>query len=66
MVEAVQFKRGYDLEEETRTADEDTVICVACGKVESDEAAYENHWQLAPPVCPDCLHWEAFNCCSCS
>jgi hypothetical protein len=66
MVEALEFKHGCDAATSTRTDDDDTVTCVACGKVESDQTAYENHWQLEPPVCPDCLRWEAVDCCSAS
>jgi hypothetical protein len=57
MAEAVAFKSGKDLGEETRVEDEDTVTCVSCGAVESDQSAYEGGWQLAPAVCPDCLQW---------
>jgi hypothetical protein len=59
MPEALLFKSGRDLGQETGINDEDTVTCLACGTVQSDEAAYEGGWQLVPPVCPDCLRWEA-------
>ena len=55
MPEVLPFKRGSD---QTRTDDEDTVTCLCCGKVQSDQAAQEHTWQLVPPVCPDCLRWE--------
>jgi hypothetical protein len=32
---------------------------VDCGAVESNQSAYDNGWQLAPAVCPDCLRWVA-------
>ena len=57
MLDVVAFKSGKDLGEETRIEDEDTVTCVDCGTVESDQSAYESGWQLVPPVCPDCLRW---------
>ena len=59
MPELVAFKSGKDLGEETRVADEDTVTCVDCGAVESDESAYQSGWQFVPPVCPQCLRWTA-------
>lgn len=68
MADVVAFKSGKDLGEETRVEDADTVCCVDCGSVESDEQAYENGWQLEPPVCPDCLRWTFIgaeaDCCS--
>ena len=65
MPELVAFKSGRDLGEETRIADEDTVTCVDCGAVEPDQSAYENGWQFAPPVCPNCLRWTVVDqaCC---
>lgn len=57
MCEPIAFKSGKDLGEETRTASVDTMTCAGCGKVESDEKAYEEGWQLDPAVCPDCLRW---------
>ena len=63
MSEIMVFKRGCDLGEEPRVEDEDTVTCVDCGAVESDERAYEGGWQLAPAVCPNCLRWEAVEPC---
>jgi hypothetical protein len=59
MFEALLFKSGRDLDTEVRTDDEDTVTCLGCGTVQSDESAHEGGWQLVPPVCPDCLRWEA-------
>ncbi|MEA2416445.1 MAG: hypothetical protein QOI58_3102, partial [Thermoanaerobaculia bacterium] len=35
----------------------ETVTCIECAKVETDERAYEEGWQVDPVVCPDCLHW---------
>lgn len=67
MAEAVAFKSGKDLGEETRVSDEDTVTCADCGAVEPDQSAYENGWQLDPAVCPNCLHWHAVEegqCCA--
>ena len=65
MPELVAFKSGRVLGEETRIADEDTVTCVDCGAVEPDQSAYENGWQFAPPVCPNCLRWTVVDqaCC---
>lgn len=57
MPELVAFKSGKDLGEETRVGDEETVTCVDCGAVESDQSAFDSGWQLAPPVCPNCLRW---------
>jgi hypothetical protein len=57
MPEVVAFKSGKDLEEESRADEAETVACVDCGAVESDEVAYQNGWQLASAVCPDCLRW---------
>jgi hypothetical protein len=59
MPELIAFKSGKDLGEETRADDDDTVTCVDCGAVESDQSAYDGGWQLEPPVCPDCLRWVA-------
>jgi hypothetical protein len=67
MPEMIAFKSGNDLGEETRAAVQDTVTCVDCGAVESDESAYQNGWQLDPPVCASCLRWVAVDdapCCS--
>ena len=58
MPEPKAFRRGCDLGEETCADDEDTVTCVDCGAVESDQRAYEGGWQFAPAVCPSCLRWE--------
>ncbi len=66
MAECTMFKSGKDLGEETQVDDDDTVICVACRAVESDESAFQNGWQLVPPVCPNCLRWalvEDAECC---
>jgi hypothetical protein len=57
MPDVVAFKSGKDLGEETRVEDDDTVSCVDCGAVESDNSAYDRGWQLVPPVCADCLRW---------
>jgi hypothetical protein len=66
MSEIVAFKSGKDLGEETRIEDEDTVTCVDCGAVESDQSAYEGGWQLVPAVCPNCLRWAPVDltCCA--
>lgn len=58
MSEVVDFKSGKDLGTKTGLEDDDTVTCVDCGAVESDQRAYEGGWQLVPPVCPNCLRWE--------
>ena len=55
MPDVVAFKSGKDLGER---ADEDAVSCVDCGAMESDDAAYQQWWQLVPPVCPNCLRWK--------
>ncbi len=55
MLEIVTKER--DPGEATRADDEDTVTCVDCGAVEPDQSAYDNGWQLWPPVCPNCLRW---------
>jgi hypothetical protein len=57
MPEPIAFKSGKDLGEETATAFIERVTCIACGKAETDERAYEEGWQIDPVVCPDCLHW---------
>lgn len=57
MSEIAAFKSGKDLAEETRVDDEETVTCIDCGAVESDQSAYQTGWQLVPAVCPDCLRW---------
>jgi len=59
MPDVLAFKSGKDVAEETCVDDEDTVTCVDCGAMASDQSAYENGWQLAPPVCPNCLRWIA-------
>lgn len=59
MTDVCMFKRGADLKGETRTDDDDTVTCVDCGAREPDQTAYEAGWQLVPPVCPNCLRWDA-------
>jgi hypothetical protein len=67
MAELIAFKSGRDLGEETRLASMDTVTCVGCDKVETDERAYDEGWQMEPPVCPACLHWtltDLGECCS--
>jgi hypothetical protein len=57
MVEPFAFRRGSDLGEATSTEARDTVGCVDCGAIATDEQAFESGWQLAPPVCPACLRW---------
>jgi hypothetical protein len=57
MPELIAFKSGKDPGEETRIALVETVTCIECAKVETDERAYEEGWQIDPVVCPDCLHW---------
>ena len=59
MPQVAAFKSGKDLGQQIRVSDDDTVTCVDCGTVESDQSAYDTGWQLAPPVCPDCLRWVA-------
>jgi hypothetical protein len=56
--ETLAFIRGCDVGRETRTADEETVTCLACGRTRSPDAIDAKLWQLEPPVCPDCLRWE--------
>lgn len=65
MPEPIAFKSGKDLAEETQVEDEDSVTCLDCGAVEPDESAYEQGWQMEPPVCPNCLRWTAVGetCC---
>jgi hypothetical protein len=63
MPELIAFKSGKDLGEETRIGDDETVTCVDCGAVESDESAYQSGWQMEPPVCPDCLRWTVVDTC---
>jgi hypothetical protein len=67
MPEPVAFKSGKDLGEETVTELVEKVICVACGKTETDDQAFEEGWQIDPVVCPDCLRWsliaEGESCC---
>jgi len=68
MPEPIAFKSGKDQGEETRTAFVETVICIECGKVETDEQAYNEGWLIDPVVCPDCLHWtltDAGEACCC-
>lgn len=65
MPEVVAFKSGKDIGGESRVDDEDTVTCVDCGAVEPDQSAYENGWQLAPPVCPKCLRWALVDAAGC-
>jgi hypothetical protein len=55
----LRFKSGKDLGEETLVEDDERVTCVDCGAIASDQEAYENGWQLVPPVCPNCLRWVA-------
>ena len=57
MPEPIAFKSGRDLGEETVIGLIERVTCLACGKVETDDRAYEEGWQIDPVVCPDCLHW---------
>jgi hypothetical protein len=57
MPDLITFKSGKDPGEETRTALVETVTCIECAKVETDERAYEEGWQIDPVVCPDCLRW---------
>jgi len=57
MPEVTTFKSGKDLDRRTRFDDQDTVSCVDCGAMEADQSAFENGWQLSPPVCPNCLRW---------
>lgn len=57
MPERIAFKSGKDLGEETANVLGETMTCGACGRVESDDRAYDEGWQIDPVVCPDCLHW---------
>jgi hypothetical protein len=59
MPKAMLFKSGRDLGTETNIDEDDTVTCLGCSTVQTDQAAYEGGWQLVPPVCPDCLSWKA-------
>ncbi len=65
MTDIAAFRSGKDVGEETCVEDDDTVTCVDCGAVASDEAAYQSGWQLVPAVCPDCLRWSVVDetCC---
>jgi hypothetical protein len=66
MPDIAAFRSGKDVGEETFVEDDDTVTCVDCGAVASDEVAYQSGWQLVPPVCPDCMRWVAIideTCC---
>ena len=57
MPEPMAFKSGKDLGEETGNAVVETVTCSDCGRVETDDRAYDEGWQIDPVVCPDCLRW---------
>ena len=57
MPELVAFRSGKDLGEETVTELVEKVTCIACGKTETDDRAYDEGWQIDPVVCPDCLRW---------
>jgi len=66
MPELVAFRSGKDIGEETVTELVEKVTCVACGKTEADDRAYEEGWQIDPVVCSDCLRWSltaAGECC---
>jgi hypothetical protein len=67
MPDLIAFKSGKDHGEETRIAFVEMVTCIECSKVETDEQAYDEGWQLDPVVCPDCLRWtltpEGESCC---
>lgn len=65
MSEVIEFKSGKDIAKEASVEDDESVTCVDCGTRESDQRAYENGWQFAPAVCPDCLRWTlaAEDCC---
>jgi hypothetical protein len=67
MPDLIAFKSGKDQGEETRIALVETVTCIECGEVATDEQAYDQGWQIDPVVCPDCLHWtltpEGESCC---
>jgi hypothetical protein len=65
VAEIVEFKSGKDLDE-ARSDEEDNVTCASCGTEASDETAYAGGWQLAPPVCPNCLRWTATEGCDCA
>lgn len=58
MAELRAFKSGKDLR---KAAEEETATCVGCGTSERAERAYENGWQFAPEVCPDCLSWSVID-----
>ncbi len=57
MSEPIAFKSGKDLGEEIANSLIESIACIACGRVETDDRAYEEGWQFDPAVCPDCLHW---------
>lgn len=55
MSSAPGFKSGKDL-----LTDDVRVTCEAGGEVATSRLeAARRGWQLDPPVCPDCLHYEA-------
>jgi len=58
MPQPAAFKSGKDIGKETCVEEEDTMACVDCGARETQERAYDGGWQLAPPVCPNCLRWQ--------
>lgn len=39
--------------------DRGILTCTECGAIDEEESAYDNGWQLTPPLCPDCLRWVA-------
>jgi hypothetical protein len=57
MPEPITFKSGKDLGEEVEDGLVETVTCIDCGKMATDERAYDEGWQIDPVVCPDCLRW---------
>jgi hypothetical protein len=65
MNEVAGFRRGSDLGDAGVEGNDEVVECVACGKTESDERAYDDRWQMEPPVCPDCLRWSTVGVSEC-
>jgi hypothetical protein len=57
MPEPITFKSVKDLAEEAADGLVEKVTCIECGRVESDDRAYDEGWQIDPVVCPDCLRW---------
>lgn len=58
-MEALCFKRGSDLVAQPEALLNEIASCESCGAHIEAAAAADNGWQVAPPVCPDCLRWVA-------